>query len=104
MIKAEGPKAFESMLESTMSCKRGSSRFQASLPASRKYASLLPQGKESKVRRFFSFGSSGSFRERILRTDMWNSGKGESYHSKVSSFPCLQSFFSISLRRCARSC
>ena len=49
MIKAEGPKAFESMLESTMSCKRGSSRFQASLPASRKYASLLPQGKESKV-------------------------------------------------------
>ena len=104
MINAEGPNAFESILESTMSCNRGWSRFQASLPASRKNASLLPQGKESKVRRFFSLGSSGNFNERILRMDRWKSGRGESYHSIVSSFPCRQSFFSISERRCASSC
>ena len=69
MINAEGPNAFESILESTMSCNRGWIQFQASLPASRKNASLLPQGKESKVRRFFSLGSSGNFNERILRMD-----------------------------------
>ena len=70
MIKAEGPKAFESILESTISWSKGPRRFHASLPASTKYANLLPHGKESKVRRFFSFGSSGSLSEHILRTDM----------------------------------
>ena len=104
IIKAEGPKCFERMLVSTISCSSGSSRVHALLSASRKYASLLPQGNVSKVRRFFSLGSSGSFSERSPRVVMWNWGKGLSYHSRVSSLPCLQSFFSISLRMCVKSC